>query len=96
MATTSTTEPGNDEMLAVSLPAGLEAGPEPALARPNITPAQLVAGVPIIANFGSAFGLFHLSTVQQDALSQAVVWSIGLLAADAAIRIGRALGLRRS
>lgn len=65
--------------------------------RPDITPIQtaaiFVAGIPIVSNVLSAFDVFTMNTVQQDALGDALTWG-GLLAAalvggDAAVRIGR-------
>lgn len=62
--------------------------------RPDITPAQiiatLVAGVPIIANLGYAFGVFAISVAQQDALTQAMTWG-GILAG---LLVGGDAGLR--
>jgi hypothetical protein len=51
--------------------------------RPDITPAQvvavLVAGVPAVATLLSAFGIYSLSTEQQDALAGVLSWA-GVLA----------------
>lgn len=66
----------------------------PPLKTPDITPAQIVAGIPILAEFGHAFGIYDLSQAQQDSLGKLVLWGIALLGADAAIRIGRAIGKR--
>lgn len=63
------------------------------LSKPSITPAQIVSGIPIAAEFGHAFGLYTLSQPQQDSLSKLVIWSLALLGADALIRVGRAIGL---
>lgn len=65
--------------------------------RPDITPAQsaglLAAGVPIMSNLFSAFGVFHASAAQQDALTNAINWGVPLAAAlivgDAAVRASR-------
>jgi hypothetical protein len=62
--------------------------------RPNITPAQLVAAVPVVASLLSAFGVYDLSPEQQDALSDAVTYSIALVGGDAIIRFGRNLARR--
>ena len=65
--------------------------------RPDITPIQtaaiFVAGIPIVSNVLSAFDVFTMNAVQQDALGDALTWG-GLLAAalvggDAVIRVGR-------
>lgn len=59
---------------------------------PNITAAQLVSGIPILAALGHAFGVFAINKEEQDALSDAVNWSFVLLGADAVIRTGRNIG----
>lgn len=65
--------------------------------KPDITPAQivalLVAGVPVLSNLLFAFGIYTLSSVQADALTDTLMWG-GAFAAlltfsDAAIRNGR-------
>lgn len=58
--------------------------------RPDITPAQLVAGVPVIANLLAAFHLFTVTQAQQDALTASIAWAGALVLGDAALRIGRA------
>jgi len=63
--------------------------------RPDITPAQLVGMIPLVAEFGHAFGLYTLSQPQQDSLSKLVLAGIGLFGADAIIRFGRNLAHRR-
>lgn len=96
---TTPAEPGNDEMLAsagLALPVEGTTqtfDPEPVAesSRPDITKAQIIAGIPIVAEFGHAFGIYNLSQPQQDSLSHAVTWALGLIAADAAIRFGRNL-----
>ena len=65
--------------------------------RPDITPAQsaglFAAGVPIMSNLFSAFGVFHATAAQQDALTNAINWGVPLAAAlivgDAAVRASR-------
>jgi len=59
--------------------------------RPDLTPAQMIAGIPIIASLLRAFGVYDLSREEQDALSDATTWAMALLGADAAIRFGRNL-----
>jgi hypothetical protein len=56
---------------------------------PDITPAQLVAGVPVIAGLLHAFGVYDLSAAQSQTLSQAVLWAMALIGGDAVIRVGR-------
>jgi hypothetical protein len=62
--------------------------------RPDITPAQLVAGIPILATLLRAFGVYDLTIEQQNALEDTVTWAIALLGADAIIRFGRNLAER--
>lgn len=62
--------------------------------RPDITPAQIVGMIPLIAEFAHSFGIFDLSQAQQDSLSKLVFGAIALFGADAVIRLGR--NLRRS
>ena len=65
--------------------------------RPDVTPAQvlalLVAGVPVIANLLHVFGVYDLTTEQEDALTNTVQWgglvAIGLFGSDAALRAAR-------
>lgn len=66
----------------------------PALKTPDITPAQIVGLVPVIASLLRAFGVFDLSPDQEDALNQAVTAGLALFGADAVIRVGRALRSR--
>jgi hypothetical protein len=67
----------------------------PAMARPDITPAQLVGIIPLLAQFLNAFGVYHLSQAQQDSLMALTLGAIGLFGADAVIRLGRSLSLKR-
>lgn len=57
--------------------------------RPDITPAQIVGIVPVLAALLSAFGVGDLNPEQKDALESAITYSLVLLGADAFIRIGR-------
>lgn len=65
--------------------------------RPDVTPAQkiagLVAGVPIISNLLSAFGVFTVSPLQQQTLQDTLTWGgvlAGLLiAGDTGLRAAR-------
>jgi hypothetical protein len=57
--------------------------------RPAVTPIQYVGMIPLLAEFGHAFGIFDLSQAQQDSLSKLVLGSIALFSADAVIRVGR-------
>lgn len=57
--------------------------------RPDLTLAQIVAGVPVLANFANAFGIFHLSAAQTDSLQETILYGLTLTVADAAVRVAR-------
>ena len=76
------------------MPAGLTSGPRPDITPPQIV-ATVVAGIPILAQFLRAFGVYDLDAEQTEALSNAVTWA-GVLAGaliggDALLRTGRNL-----
>lgn len=56
---------------------------------PDLTPAQIVSGIPLVANALSAFGVYNLTAEQTDSLEKLGIWAIALIFGDAAIRIGR-------
>lgn len=58
-------------------------------ARPDLTPAQIVGGVPVLANLLHAFGVFSLTVSQQDSLEQTITYGLALVAGDAVVRVGR-------
>ena len=88
------TTPSSDDMLAQALEhADLTAAPV-VPHRPDITPAQIIAGVPVVANLLAAFGVYSLSAGQQAALTDTLTWALALLGADALIRVGRNLSKR--
>lgn len=60
--------------------------------RPDITPAQIIAGIPLVANFLATYGVWSPNESQQGSLSDLMVWAFALLGADAAIRVGRNIG----
>lgn len=62
--------------------------------RPDVTPAQIVAGIPIVAELLHTFGVYDLSQAQQDSLSKTVTWAFVLIGGDAVIRLGRNLAKR--
>lgn len=79
-------------------PADIAPSPAPdasGLKRPDITPAQIIGFIPILAKLGTAFGVYSLSAAQQGALTDAVTAGIALFGADALIRLGRSLGIGR-
>lgn len=57
--------------------------------RPDLTPAQLIAAVPVVILLLWVLGAFDLSSEQQRGLMKAVEWGFVLIGADALIRIGR-------
>jgi hypothetical protein len=57
--------------------------------RPDLTPAQVVGLVPVLAALLAAFGVYDLSEDQQEALSDAITAALVLFGADAALRAAR-------
>lgn len=57
--------------------------------RPDVTPVQLIASVPLVVALLAAIGLFDLSSSELEALTKAVQLAFVMLGADALIRIGR-------
>jgi len=88
----------SDDLLAKALTPDVEAvvvEPEPlAVKRPDITPAQIIGLVPVVASLLKAFGVYDLSPEQQQALQDAVTAGLALIGADAVIRVGRSLSAR--
>lgn len=84
---------GNDALLAqagVEVPDVVSAVPVgEAPAKPDITKAQLVGSVPVVAKLLSAFGVYTLTGAQQEALTLALGGGAALFVADAIIRFGR-------
>jgi hypothetical protein len=62
--------------------------------RPDITPAQIVAAIPVLILLLWALGAFDLSKDEQDGLIKAVEWGFVLIGADAVIRVGRNVASR--
>lgn len=60
--------------------------------RPDITPIQIISGIPLLANLLNVFGVYSLTPEQTDSLEKFGIWAIALIFGDAAIRIGRNLG----
>lgn len=77
-------------------PGTLDEQPAGGLKRPDITPAQIISGIPILAELLHAFGLYDLSVAQQESLGKVATWAFALLGADALIRVGRSLGIGKS
>lgn len=59
---------------------------------PDITAAQIAGAVPVIAEMLHSFGVYTLTAAQEGSLTKAIWFAIGLVGADAAIRIGRNVG----
>lgn len=66
--------------------------PRGTLATPDITVAQLVAAVPVVANFLQAFGVYHLSGRQVTSLRDTLGFAMALIVGDGIIRHGRSVG----
>lgn len=64
--------------------------------RPDITPVQLLAAVPLVIALLAVVGVFELSDAELEALNKAVQLAFALLIADAVIRIGRNISGGRS
>lgn len=64
------------------------------LKTPDITPAQVGTLIAAIAQFGNAFGIYHLNAAQQDSLTKATIALIAVVGGDAIIRLGRNLAKR--
>lgn len=89
-----TETPASDDALAQVLEHADLMVPAAGPRRPDITPAQIIAGVPVLANLLAAFGVYSLSAGQQAALTDTLTWALALLGADALIRVGRNLSKR--
>ncbi len=63
--------------------------------RPDITPAQIVSGVPILAELLHSFGIYDLSVAQQNSLAHAATWALALVAGDTILRVGRGVSAAR-
>jgi hypothetical protein len=63
--------------------------------RPDVTPAQLLAAIPMVVALLAVLGVFDLEADEREALKYALYWSFVLLAADALIRIGRNFASRQ-
>lgn len=59
--------------------------------RPDITPAQIVSGIPILSSLLAAFGVWNPTPEQQDALVATVGWAAALVLGDAGLRVGRGI-----
>lgn len=57
--------------------------------RPDITPAQVIAGIPFIAKFLTVYGIWSPTPDQLSSLSDLITWGFVLMGADAVIRVGR-------
>lgn len=88
------TEP--TDSIAIPEPAqAVAVEPAQVLSTPDITKAQLVGSVPVIAKLLSAFGVYTLTGAQQEALTLALGGGAALFVADAAIRFGRSINKQK-
>lgn len=82
--------------IAVPEPAeATEVAPAQVLATPDVTKAQLIGSVPVIAKLLSAFGVYTLTGAQQEALTLALGGGAALFVADAVIRFGRSINKQK-
>lgn len=84
----------SDEQLAAQLDEALPDTEVTEPRRPDITPAQIVGMIPLVAEFAHSWGIYSMSQPQQDSLSKLVLGGIALFGADAIIRLGRNLAQR--
>lgn len=94
---TSGIPPHNDEQLASDTALDFAASGHDPLAgpkRPDITPAQIIGLIPLVANAAHAFGVFSINEKQQESLEMLLLGGIALFGADAIIRFGRNLASR--
>lgn len=88
----------NDDKLAgagLAVPPATDALPvAPAPAKPDITKAQIVGSIPVVANLLAAFHVYTVTPAQEHALELALGGGVALFAADAIIRFGRNLAAR--
>ena len=63
--------------------------------RPDLTPAQLVSGIPVICALLASFGVWDPTEEQQQALEAAVMWAAALVLGDAGLRAGRSIASSR-
>lgn len=97
-------EASNDEILAqqgveIPGPEAAEVAPDvtpQVLATPDITKAQMIGSIPVIAKLLAAFHVYTLSADQQEALTLAVGGGVALWAADAVIRFGRSINRQKA
>lgn len=63
--------------------------------RPDVTPVQLLAAIPLLVALLAVIGVLDLSASELEGLDVAMKLAIALLLADAVIRIGRNLTRQR-
>jgi hypothetical protein len=63
--------------------------------RPDLTPAQIVSAIPILAELLHSFGIYNLTQAQQDSLTHAATWAMALVAGDTILRVGRGVASSR-
>lgn len=63
--------------------------------RPDITPAQVISGIPVICALLASFGLWDPTAEQQNALEVAVGWAAALVLGDAGLRAARGFSIAR-
>jgi hypothetical protein len=63
--------------------------------RPDITPAQILSGIPVICALLASFGLWDPTPEQQNALEVAVGWAAALVLGDAGLRAARGFSIAK-
>lgn len=62
--------------------------------QPDVTPAQLISAVPVLAGLAAGIGAWEPTTEQARLVRGAMLWSAALVAADAFLRVGRGAAAR--
>jgi hypothetical protein len=62
--------------------------------QPDVTPAQMISAVPVIAGLAAGIGAWDPTEEQSRLVRGAMLWSAALVAADAILRVGRGAAAR--
>jgi hypothetical protein len=62
--------------------------------QPDVTPAQMISAVPVIAGLTAGIGAWDPTEEQSRLVRSAMLWSAALVAADAFLRVGRGAAAR--
>jgi hypothetical protein len=62
--------------------------------QPDVTPAQMISAVPVIAGLAAGIGAWDPTNEQSRLMRGAMLWSAALVTADALLRVGRGAAAR--